>query len=205
MQDKTDTITKILCSIHCAANMDEAISAVLRKLLFCPFCAIFFTDSSDFENHIKKDHSDRLASKAIKVEAHEVDEDAETIYICPHCRFAVDNNCPSPTSSIMSHIEKHTISIDPTARISFQISKDKELIQSYCNNEVETELFCCPVCTDIFGDPESLLRHIYFKHSEADSKNIPYETMKLIMECAKDYTPEKKPKKTFNKKYLYPF
>ena len=205
MNENINTITKIVDSIHCVANVDEVISAVLQKLLFCPFCDDFYSNSSEFENHIKKDHSDKLAGKTIKVEVHEVNEDAETIYICPHCRFAVDDNCPSPTSSIMSHIEKHTLSIDPTAKISFQISNDKELIQSYYNNNVETKLFCCPVCSDMFGDPESLLRHLYFKHSDADSKKIPHETMELITECAADYSPGKKPKKTPGKKNLYSF
>ncbi len=203
MEDKRETFTEILDTEHCVSNVDEAVSAVLKKLLFCPFCKEFSTTSSALMEHIKEKHSDRLASKTIRVETHEIDEDAETIYICPHCRFAVDNNCPSPTSGIVTHIENHTRSIDPTASISFQISSDKELIQTYIKGKVEIKLFCCSICTDVFGDKESLLKHLYYKHSDADSKNIPYETIKLIMECAKDFPTKKKAKAKYNLKYSF--
>ncbi len=205
MEDKRETFTKILDSVHCVSTVDEAVSAVLKKLAFCPFCSEFFTTSSDLIDHIKSDHPDMLEGKPVKVETNGVNEGAESIYICPHCYFAVDDSCPSPTSSIIKHIGSHTRSIDPSARISFQISKDKELIQTYVEGKVEIKLFCCSVCTDVFGDKELLLKHLYYKHSEADSKDIPYDTLNLIMECARDYSPEKKSKKAFNKKYLYPF
>jgi uncharacterized protein (DUF2225 family) len=90
MQNKIDTFTEILESVHCVSNIDDAVSAVLKKLVFCPFCNEYFTSSSALMDHIKGDHSDRLKSKTVSVEAHEVDEDSETIYICPHCHFAVD-------------------------------------------------------------------------------------------------------------------
>ncbi len=205
MEDKKETFTKILDTVHCVSTVDEAVSAVLKKLVFCPFCIEFFTASSALTDHIKSDHSDRLAGKPIKVETNEVNEDAESIYICPHCHFAVDDNRSSPTSSIIDHIGSHTRSIDPSARVSFQISKDKELIQTYVEGTAEVKLFCCSVCTDVFGDKESLLKHLFYKHSEADSKDIPHDIIKLIIECAKDYLPEKKPKKRFSKKYLYPY
>ncbi len=205
MEDKRETFIKILDSVHCVSTIDEAVSAVLKKLSFCPFCSEHFTNSSDFTDHIKSDHPDRLTVKPVKVETAEVNEGADNIYICPHCYFAVDNNRPSATSTIIKHIGSHTRSIDPSARISFQISKDKELIQTYVDGRVEIKLFGCSVCTDVFGDEELLLKHLYYKHSDADSKDIPYDTMNLIMECAKDYSPEKKSKKPFNKKYLYPF
>ena len=194
MKDKRETFIKILDTVHCVSNIDEAVKAVLKKLLFCPFCNEFFTTSSAFMEHIKADHSDRLVSKRVRVQAHEVDEDAETIYICPHCHFAVDNNCPSPTSIIVDHIVKHTASIDPTAKISYKISSDKKLIRKYVNGKVENKLFCCSFCTDMFSDRELLLRHISFKHSGVDPENVPYETMKLIMECAKDFPTGKKAK-----------
>ena len=194
MQDKIETFKKILESVHCVKNVDDAVSAVLKKLLFCPFCSEYFTDPPALKDHIQKDHPDRLKSMTIRVEDHEVDEDSETIYICPHCHFAVDDNCPSPTSSIIDHIQKHTKSIDPTARISFQISNDEKLIQKYVDGKGENELFCCSFCTDIFSNRESLLRHISFKHSDIDPENVPYETMKLIMDCARDFPTGKKAK-----------
>ncbi|HDZ01830.1 MAG TPA: DUF2709 domain-containing protein [Nitrospirae bacterium] len=178
-QDKIETLKKLLESVHCVSNIDETISAVLKNLFFCPFCDEYFADPDAFPDHIKKEHSNKLVTKTIKIETHEVDEDAESIYICPHCHFAVDNNCSSPTSGIIDHILTHTTSIDPTARISFQISSDKELIQKYISDKAEIKLFRCSVCTDIFGDRESLLRHLYFKHSDAGSKNTPYEVIKL--------------------------
>ncbi len=141
MEDKRETFIKILDAIHCVSNIDEAVSAVLKKLVFCPFCSEFFTASSDLIEHIRSDHSDRLASKTIKIETHEVEENAETIYICPHCRFAVDDNCSSPTSSILRHIESHIRSLDPAARFSFQISRDKELIQTYIEGRAEMKVF----------------------------------------------------------------
>ena len=177
MQDNINTIKKIVESLHCVKNVDEAVSAVLKKLVFCPFCSEYFTDSPALTDHIKKDHRDRLKSRTITVENREVNEDSETIYICPHCHFAVDNYDISPTSAIIDHIEKHASSIDPAARISFQISTDKKLIQKYVDGKVENELFCCSFCTDIFSNRESLLRHISFKHSDIDPENVPYETM----------------------------
>jgi uncharacterized C2H2 Zn-finger protein len=203
MQDKIETIKKLLDSVHCVKNIDDAISAVLKKLSFCPFCNEYFTDSGAFQHHMKKEHSDRLATKTVKVETNEVDEDAETIYICPHCHFAVDNFCQSPTSSIIDHIQKHASSIDPTARISFQISSDKELIQTYVKDKVEIKLFRCSVCTDIFGDQESLKRHLHFKHSDVDSKNTPYEVINLIMKCVNDYPTENQKKKKHTPNYSF--
>jgi hypothetical protein len=98
------------------------------------------------------------------------------------------------------------MSIDPTARISFQISSDKKLIKTYIDDKAEIKLFRCSVCTDIFGDRESLLRHLYYKHSDADSKDMPYELIKLITECAKDFPATKKAKVKHKLKYLkYPF
>ncbi len=203
MQNKRETFTEIIDSVHCVSNVEEAVSAVLQKLLFCPFCDEFFTASAALAAHIKAEHPDKLVSKKIRVETHEVDEGAETIYICPHCRFALDNNCPSPTSGIIAHIENHTRSIDPAASISFQISSDKELIQTYIEDKVEIKLFCCPVCTDIFGNQEMLLRHLSFKHSDSDSKDIPHETIKLIMESAKDFPAKKKAKAKYKLKYPF--
>ncbi len=194
MQDNIETFKKILETVHCVKNIDETVAAVLKKLLFCPFCSEYFTETPALKNHIKKDHPDRLKSKTVSAVNHEVNEDSETIYICPHCYFAVDDNCPSPTSSIIDHIQKHASSIDPTARISFQISNDKKLIQKYVVGKVKNELFCCSFCSDIFSDQESLLRHISFKHSDIDPENVPHETMKLIMDCAKDFPTGKKAK-----------
>ena len=136
----------------------------------------------------------KIVSKTVKVLTHEVGEDAETIYICPHCHFAVDNNCPSPTSSIFDHIEKHINSIDPTAKVSYEISSDKKLIQKYINCKVECKLFCCSFCTDMFSDRELFLRHVSFKHSAVGPKSVPYESMKLIIECSKDFPIGKKAK-----------
>jgi uncharacterized C2H2 Zn-finger protein len=203
MEDKRETFIEILDTVHCVSTIDEAVSAVLKELVFCPFCSEFFTTASALTDHIKSDHSDRLAGKPIKVETYEVNEDAESIYICPHCHFAVDDNRPSPTSSIITHIGTHTRSIDPTARVSFQISKDKELIQTYVEEKVEIKLFCCSVCTDVFGDKESLLKHLYYKHSDADSKDIPYDTVNLIMECAKDLPVRNRSKAKHKLKYSF--
>ncbi len=187
MKNDIETFKKILRSIHCVKSVDEAVKAVIKKLLVCPFCSEYFTDTSALTDHIKKDHSDRLVSKTVIVQTHEVEADAETIYICPHCHFAVDNNSQSPTSSIVDHIVKHTTSIDPTAKISYRISSDKKLIQKYIDGKVENKLFCCSFCADMFSDRELLLRHISFKHSGVDPENVPYDTMKLIIECASDY------------------
>ncbi len=207
MQDNINTINKIVESVHCVKSIKDVVSAVLKKLVFCPFCSECFTDTSSLTDHIKKDHPERLKSRTITVENHEVNEDSEIIYICPHCHFAVDNYDPSPTSAIVDHIEKHSFSIDPTAKISFQISRDKKLIQKYVDGSVKNELFNCAFCTDIFGDRESLLRHISFKHSDVDPENVPHEIMKIIMESAKDFSTGKKPgKKALSKiKSEYPF
>lgn len=204
MQNNIETFKKILKNIHCVKSVDAAVTAVIKKLLVCPFCSEYFVDTPALTDHIKKGHSDRLASKTVIVQTHEVEEDAETICICPHCHFAVDNNSPSPTSSIIDHIVKHTSSIDPTAKVSYRISSDKELIQKYVDGKVENELFCCSFCTDMFSDLELLLRHISFKHSGVDPENVPYETMKLIIECARDF-PTGNKAKTKYKPTSYPF
>jgi len=203
MEDKKETFIEILDTLHCVTTIDEAVSAVLGKLVSCPFCPEFYTTSSALMDHIKSDHSDRLVSKPVKVDTDEVNEDAENIYICPHCHFAVDNNRPSQTSSIIEHIGSHTSVMHLTERISFQISRDKKLIQTYVEGNVEIELFCCSVCTDAFGDKESLLSHLYYKHSDADSKNIPYDTINLIMECAKDLPARKEAKVKRKLKYAF--
>jgi len=203
MEDKKETFIEILDSVHCVSNMDEAVSAVLEKLVSCPFCTEFYTTSSALMDHIKSDHSERLVSKPVKVDTSEVNEDAENIYICPHCHFAVDNNRPSQTSSIIEHIGSHTSSIHLTERISFQISRDKKLIQTYVEGNVEIELFCCSICTDAFGDKESLLKHFYYKHSDVDLKNIPHDTINLIMECAKDLPAKKEAKVKRKLKYAF--
>ncbi len=207
MQDNINTIKKLVESVHCVKNTEDVVSAVLKKLVSCPICSECFTDTPSLTDHIKKDHPERLKSRTITVENHEVNEDSEIIYICPHCHFAVDNYDPSPTSAIVDHIDKHAVSIAPTARISFQISRDKKLIQKYVDGSVKNELFSCFFCTDIFGDRESLLRHISFKHSDVDPENVPYEIMKIIMECAKDFsTRGKTGKKATSKiKSKYPF
>ncbi len=194
MHNDIEIFKKILRNIHCIKSVDEAVTAIIKKLLICPFCSEYFTESPALTDHIKQNHSDRLARKTVIVQTHEVAEDAEAIYICPHCHFAVDNNSPSPTSSIVDHIVKHTTSIDPTAKVSYRISNDKKLIQKYVAGKVENELFCCSFCTDMFSDLELLLRHISFKHSEVDPENVPDETMKLIIECASDYPTGKKAK-----------
>lgn len=203
MQKKVGTFTEILESIHGATTVDEFVSAVLQKLLFCPFCDEHFTSSSALMDHIREDHSDRLVSNAKRVETHEVDEDAETIYICPHCHFAVDNNCLSPISSIISHIENHIRSLDPTTRISFHISNDKKLIQTYIKGTVEIELFYCSICKDMFSVSETLLRHLSLKHSTADSKNIPNRTISLIKDYAKNFLERNKTK--IKRKLKYPY
>lgn len=173
---------------------------MLKKLQFCPFCNEYFTDSDTLLDHIKKDHSDKISGKTVKAETSKVGETAQTIYICPHCNFAVDNNHPSPTTSIITHIEKHTSSIDPAARTSFHISSDKELIQTYIKGTVRIKLFHCSICTDIFGDSESLLRHLRFKHSDSDSKDIPHEVISLIKDRVKDL-PTMKTKVKYTPRY----
>ncbi len=203
MQDNINTIKKLVESVHCVKSIKDVISAVLKKLVFCPFCSEYFTDTLSLTDHIKKDHPERLKSRTMTVENHEVNEDSEIIYICPHCHFAVDNYDPSPTSAIVDHIGEHTASIDPTAKISFQISRDRKLIQKYVDGSVKNELFSCSFCTDIFGDRESLLRHISFKHSDVDPENVPNELMKIIVESAKDFSPGKKA--TSKIKSEYPF
>jgi uncharacterized C2H2 Zn-finger protein len=194
MEQKVDIVIEILSTIHCVSDVDEAVQGVLQKLLFCPFCNEYFDYSPALMKHINREHPDKLVHSMTRVDTHEVDEGAETIYICPHCHFAVDDGYLSPTSSIISHIENHTHSIDPTASISFHISKDKELIQTYIKGTAESKLFHCPVCKDIFGGSKELLGHLCFKHSEADSKNISDKTIELIKDCAKDFFAKNKTK-----------
>jgi uncharacterized C2H2 Zn-finger protein len=202
MKQKVDIFTEILNTIYYVSDVDEAVHEVLQQLLFCPFCNEYFTHSSALMKHIKREHPDQLVHSIIRVNTHEVDEDAETIYICPHCHFAVDDNCLSPTSSIISHITNHNLSIDPTANISFRTSKDKELIQTYIKGTVKSKLFRCPICKDIFGDSKELLGHLCFKHSDADSKNIPVEIIKLIKDCAKDFLTNNKKKAKHKLKFI---
>lgn len=165
--------------------------AVIRELLFCPFCDQYFTDSSILAEHIEITHQDYLKSQVVTVTDHEVNEDAETIYICPHCLFAIDSICSSPTSSIISHIDTHSISIARNVKMTFQISSDKELIKSYIDGRVEAEIFVCPICSIILADKESLLKHLYMKHSSSGTKNVSAEITNLIRNCAKDFLIQK--------------
>ena len=203
MQDKIETIKRLLDSVHCVKNIDEAISSVLNKLLICPFCDEYFADAPALTDHIKKFHPDRLKSKSVKVDKYEVNEDAETIYICPHCLFAVDNFCPSPTSSIIDHMSTHSASAGPNAKTSFQVSSDKKLIQTYVNGKMKVDLCQCAICNDMIVDKESLLRHLHLKHSSSDSRDIPVETIELIRDSVKDFPTKEKTKRKYTSKYLF--
>ena len=68
MQDNIETFKKILKNVHCVNSVDEAITAVIKKLLGCPFCSEYFTDTPALTYHIKKDHSDRLVSKTVRIQ-----------------------------------------------------------------------------------------------------------------------------------------
>jgi sporulation protein YlmC with PRC-barrel domain len=49
--------------------------------------------------------------------------------------------------------------------------------------EVENELFRCSICKEMLGVSKDLLKHLCYKHSKADAKDIPSKSIKLI----KDY------------------
>ena len=203
MQQDVDIFIEILKNIYSVSDVDKVVKEVLRNLLFCPFCSEYFANPSVLSKHIKGAHQDKLVCNTIRVKKHEVGKGAETIYICPHCYFAVDDNCSSPTSSIISHVENHTISIDPSASISFQITQDKRLIQTYIKGTAENKVFRCPVCKDILGDSKELLRHLCFKHSDAASKNIPDKTIMLIKDCVGKHLVSKKTKVKHKLKYTF--
>lgn len=166
-------LMEMLETMHGFTTVEGLVSAVLQKLVFCPFCDKdrYFINHYDLRIHIRDDHSEKLISSVKKrVERHEVDENAKIIYICPDCHFAVGNEHrdPNPTTVITAHTHK------------FYFSDDKELIQAYIKGTVEIELFCCPICTFTSRVSETLLEHLTFKHSYFDQKKISDETLNLV-------------------------
>ena len=201
MQEKKDAFTRILHSANKIKNTGDAITAVLNKLIFCPFCSEYFTDSPALSEHIKSEHASQLNSKAVKVSSHEVSEGAETIYICPHCHFAVDNHCISPTSTITTHIDSHSISIVPNTKMAFQISTDSKLIDTYIHGKAKAEIYLCPICSSILSSKEALLRHLYLNHSDSSDKKVSAETIKLIKSCAEDLPERTTVKRKYGSRY----
>ena len=188
---KESIIIEIMQTMHSITTIEGLVSAVLQKILFCPFCEYFINIEDDLKIHIIEDHSDKLISSVKKrVAIHEVDEDAKRIYICPHCYFAVGDSYPSsPNSKITSHVDEHLRlkkSKHEWPRLSFSTSNDKELIQKYIEGTAEIELFHCNICNESFGVSETFLKHLIHKHS--DPKD---ETKKLIENCAKTFLKEK--------------
>ncbi len=186
MLAEKEAFTKILSSAHKIKNTSDAIAWVLNKLVFCPFCSEYFIDSLSLSEHIKSEHANTLTSKTFTVDDHEVSKGAETIYICPHCHFAADNNCASPTSTMTTHLDSHTLSLVPNTKMTFQISNDKELIEKYISGSVKTDIFLCPICSSILSSKEALLRHLYLNHSDANGKSVSDATLKIIEECAEE-------------------
>ncbi len=203
MQAKKDAFTRILNSANKIKNTEDAVAAVLNKLIHCPFCSEYFTDSPALSEHIKSAHAACLTSKAVTVNAHEVSEGAETIYICPHCHFAVDNYSTSPTSTMTTHLDSHSLSIVPNAKMTFQISNDRELIDTYVNGSVKADIYLCPVCSNILSSKEALLRHLYLNHSDSNGKTVSAETIKLIETCAEELPQRKPVKRKYAAKYSF--
>lgn len=203
MQAKKDAFTRILISANKIKNTGDAVAAVLNKLIFCPFCDEYFTDSPALSEHIKSAHAGYLTSKAVAVNAHEVSEGAETIYICPHCHFAVDNFSTSPTSRMTAHIDSHSISIVANTRMSFQISNDRELIDTYINGKVKADIYLCPICSRVLSSKEALLRHLYLNHSDSNGKNVSVETIKLIEACAEELPERNTVKRKYGARYSF--
>ncbi len=56
MQNNIETFKKILKNVHCVKSVDEAVTAVIKKLTVCPFCSEYFTDTPALTEHIKKAH-----------------------------------------------------------------------------------------------------------------------------------------------------
>jgi uncharacterized C2H2 Zn-finger protein len=203
MQANKDAFTRILNSANKRKNTEDAVAAVLSKLIFCPFCNEYFTDSPALSEHIKSAHAGYLTSKAVTVNAHEVSEGAEIIYICPHCHFAVDNYCASPTSTMTTHIDSHSISIVPNTKMAFQISNDRELIDTYINGRVKADIYLCPICSSILSSKEALLRHLYLNHSDSNGKNVSAETIKLIEACAEELPKRNTVKRKYGSRYSF--
>ena len=203
MQEKKDAFTRILNSASKIKNNEDAVAAVLSKLIHCPFCSEYFTDSPALSEHIKSAHSASLTSKTVTVNDHEVSEGAETIYICPHCHFAVDNGCNSPTSTITTHLDSHSLSIVPNAKMTFQISTDRALIDTYIKGKVKADIYMCSICSSILSSKEALLRHLYLNHSDSNGKSVSAETIRLIETCAEELPQRNAVKKKYAAKYTF--
>ncbi len=203
MQEQKEAFIRILNSAHKIKTTSDAITAVLSKLIFCPFCDEYFTDSPALSEHIKSAHATSLNSKTVTVHEHEVSKKAETIYICPHCHFAVDNCAASPTSMMTAHIDSHSLSIVPNTTMVFQISNDKKLIDSYINGKMKADVYLCPICSSILSSKEALLRHLYLSHSDANGKNVSAETISLIETCAEEMPDKHTVKRKYGANYSF--
>ncbi len=203
MQEMKDAVARILNSANKIKNTGDAITAVLNKLIFCPFCDEYYADSSALSEHIISKHASHLTSTAVTVDTHEVCEGAETIYICPHCHFAVDESCTSPTSTMTSHIDSHSISLVPNTKMAFQISNDSKLIDTYINGSVKAEIYLCSVCSSILSSKEALLRHLYLSHSDSNGKNVSADTIKIIEDCVEELPERNAVKRKYGSKYSF--
>ncbi len=203
MQEKKEAFMRILNSAHKIKTTSDAVAAVLSKLIFCPFCDEYFTDSPALSEHIKHAHSSSLNSKTVTVDDHEVSKDAKTIYICPHCHFAVDNCCSSPTTMMTSHIDSHSLSIVPNTTMVFQLSTDRKLIDTYINGKVKADIYLCPICSSILSSKEALLRHLYLSHSDSEGKHVSAETINLIETCAEEMPDKNAVKRKYGAKYSF--
>ncbi|MBA3060103.1 MAG: C2H2-type zinc finger protein, partial [Nitrospirae bacterium] len=68
-----EIIFTILETVHGITNIEGLISAVLQKILFCPFCDRYYINQYDFKTHIRDAHPDKLVSSVKKrIEIHEV-------------------------------------------------------------------------------------------------------------------------------------
>ena len=171
------------------SGVSDPVENVLKRAACCPICRELFSRSDDFlTKHLRHYHADRLVSSGLKqITDHCVEEGAVTIFICPHCHFAVgvDSHAYgySPTSRIRQHVQECPSNLSARrgpAHVSCFTSSDVKLIEDYRHNCAEIELFQCPQCNHSYGSAETLARHLALDHSSARREDLTEEQLQHI-------------------------
>jgi len=143
-------VERILEALPFSSEGSELVEEVLKRVVCCPICKELFSRSDDLlTEHLRRCHADRLVSSGSKqITDHCVQEGSDTIYICPHCRFAVGAGShiyePNPVSTIVTHVRGCRCNLPARGgpvRVSYFESEDVKLIEAYRRNCAEIELF----------------------------------------------------------------
>ncbi|MCC6679474.1 MAG: hypothetical protein IT445_01095 [Phycisphaeraceae bacterium] len=181
------------------SSVDALVSVTLQRLRSCPYCHEVFEGKHVWYEHVRQVHAEKLAAIGKKaVTLHHVEEGAQQIYICPHDHYAVSTGgYTSAYTDITLHLEKDLPEhprVVPRP-ITFFVSSDQQLIAAYHRNEAEIEIWQCSAgCQKTFANCETLLAHIWDKHSKASLQDLPADRSRFLKEQAEIIVQARQPR-----------